>query len=155
GGGGGGVTQPVSVSPGAGSTASQTFSFTFNDPHGWQDLDVVNILVNNFLDGRNACYLAYVRSAGVLYLVPDSGGGLLPGITLGGPGSATNSQCTVNGTGSSASGNGNTLTLVLNMSFGGAFAGNKVIYMAARDLHSTNSGWQALGTWGVPGSALA
>jgi hypothetical protein len=147
---GGGTSTPVSAGPGAGTAASQSFTFTFNDPNGWQDLDVVNILINNFLDGRNSCYLAYSRSAGVLYLVPDAGGGLLPGITLGGSSSTSNGQCTVNSAGSSAAGNGDTLTLVLNMSFTGNFAGNKVIYLAARDLHGKNSGWQALGTWGVP-----
>ena len=52
-------------------------TFTFSDPDGFQDLDVVNILINNFLDGRNACYLAYSRSAGVLYLVNDAGTALL------------------------------------------------------------------------------
>jgi hypothetical protein len=147
---GGGPSTPVSASPGAGSASQQTFNFQFNDPAGWQDLDVVNILINNFLDGRSACYLAYSRSGGVLYLVPDVGGGLLPALTLGGSGSTSNSQCTVNGAGSSAVGNGNALTLTLNMSFTASFAGNKVIYMAARDLRGNNSGWQALGTWGAP-----
>jgi len=31
------------VSPASGSGSSQTMVFTFNDPDGWQDLDVVNI----------------------------------------------------------------------------------------------------------------
>ena len=65
-----------------------------NLPEGAYDLSVsaagfrpliqqgVNVLINNFLDGRNACYLAYSRTAGVLYLVPDSGNGLLPGLVL-------------------------------------------------------------------------
>src|SRR5579859_6964944 len=94
--------------------------------------------------------MTYSRSAGVLYLVPDAGGGLLRGIVPGGSGTTSNSQCAVNAAGSSATGSGNTLTLVLNLSFTGAFAGNKVFYTAARDLHGANSGWQALGTWGVP-----
>jgi hypothetical protein len=128
-------------------------TFTFNDSRGWQDLDVVNVLVNNFLDGRNACYIAYSRPSNVLYLVADAGGGLSPGLVLGGSGSVSNSQCTINSAGSSASGGGNTLTLTLNISFTGAFGGNKVSYLAARDLQGGNSGWQALGTWAVPGAA--
>jgi hypothetical protein len=146
-----GNTAPVSVGPAAGSGATQTMVFTFSDPRGWQDLDVVNVLINNFLDGRNACYIAYSRPNGVLYLVPDAGGGLLPGLTLSsGSGSTSNSQCTIAGAGSSATGSGNTLTLTLNMSFASGFAGNKITYMAARDLQGNNSGWQALGAWGVP-----
>jgi hypothetical protein len=147
---GGGPSAPVSADPGAGGASQQTFTFTFNDPAGWQDLGVVNILINNFLDAGKACYIAYSRPDGVLYLVNDVGDGLLPALTLGSSGSTGNHQCTINGAGSSAVGSGNALTLTLNMSFTASFAGNKVIYMAARDLRGNNSGWQALGTWGAP-----
>jgi len=142
---------PGPPTPSAGSGLSQSFVFTFSDQAGWQDLDVVNILINSVLDGRNSCYLAYSRSGGVLYLVNDAGTALLAGLPLNGAGSVGNSQCTVIGVGSSAAGSGNTLTLTLNMSFSASFAGNKVIYLAARDLQANNSGWQALGTWNVPG----
>jgi len=141
---------PVSVSPAWGTAWSQVMTFTFNDPDGWQDLDVVNILINNFLDGRNACYLAYSRTAGVLYLVKDDGGTLSTGLVLGGAGSLSNSQCSVAGAASSASGSGNTLTVTLNMNFTASFAGNKVVYLAARSVGGGNSGWQALGVWCLP-----
>jgi len=150
---GGGPNQssaPVGVSPSSGSAAGQSMQFTFADPRGAQDLDVVDVLINNFLDGRNACYLAYSRSAGVLYLVADNGGTLL-GLTLNGTGSVSNSQCSVAGAGTSASPSGNNLVLTVNLNFTAAFAGNKIIYMAARDLQGNNSGWQALGVWAVPG----
>jgi len=147
-GGTGSITpNPVSVSPASGSGSSQVMIFTFNDASGWQDLDVVNILINNVLDGRNACYLAYSRSAGVLYLVADNGGTLSTGLTLGGSGSVSNSQCIVAGAASAASGSGNTLTVTLNLIFAAGFGGNKVVYLAARDLAGGNSGWQALGVW--------
>ena len=82
-----------------------------------------------------------------MYLVGDAGGGLSAGLTLGGSGSVSNSQCTINAAGSSATSNGNNLTLVLNISFSSSFDGNKVIYMAARDsAGANNSGWQSLGT---------
>ena len=62
----------------------------------------------------------------------------------------TNGQCTVNAAGSSAGSVGNTLTLMLNMSFTGAFDGNRVIYLAARDsTDANNSGWQSVGSWTV------
>ncbi|SPF46807.1 putative 6-phosphogluconolactonase [Candidatus Sulfopaludibacter sp. SbA4] len=146
----GGSPEPVSVNPGAGSGSGQILTFTYNDPRGWQDLDVVNVLINNFLNGNQSCYLAYSRSVGVLYLVNDAGNGLLPGLALNGSGSTANSQCSVAGSGSSVSGSGNTFTLTLNLSFSASYVGNKVVYLAARDLEGDNSGWQALGTWGVP-----
>ena len=62
-----------------------------------------------------------------------------------------NSQCTVNGVGSSASINGNTLTLTLNTTFGAGFAGNRVFYLAARDVNAlNNTDWQAAGSRTVP-----
>ena len=88
----------------------------------------------------------------MLYLVPDVGGGLLPAITLGGAGATNNSQCAVIAAGSSAIGSGNTLTLTLNMTFTAAFGGNKIVYMAARDVSANNSGWAPLGVWQVPGA---
>jgi probable HAF family extracellular repeat protein len=133
---------PAAINPGSGSGSSTVLTFTFTDPRGWQDLDVVDIVINNFLDGRGACYLAYSRSLNVLYLVNDAGTALLPGLS--------NSQCSVSISGS-VSGNGNTLTLPINFIFSPTFGGNKVIYVAARDTAQNNSGWQALGTWGVPG----
>ena len=140
----GAISSPVSAGPAAGSGMTQTFTFTFTDPRGYQDLNVVNVLINNFLDGRNACYLAYSQPLNTLYLVGDAGGALLPGLS--------NSQCSV-GAGWSATGSGNTLTLTVSLTFTASFAGNKVTYLAARDQPGGNSGWQALGTWGVPGAA--
>jgi hypothetical protein len=128
-------------------TGGGAFTFTFTDTNGWQDLGVVNILVNDALNGNNACYLAYSRAYNTLYLVNDSGTALLPGLTLNGAGGLGNSQCTITGAGSSASGAGNTLTLTLNMSFTSGFAGNRIIYMAARSNgDALNSGWQAAGS---------
>jgi hypothetical protein len=110
----------------------------------------MNILVNDWLDGRHACYLAYARGNNTLYLMNDNGDGLLPGMALNWSGSLGNSQCTVNGVGSSATANGNTLTLTLNMAFAAGFAGNRVFYLAARDVSElNNTGWQAMGSWTV------
>ena len=145
--------QAVDVTPGGGTGTSQTLTFTFSDTDGYQDLNVMNVLIRDFLDGDHACYLAYSRPLNVLYLVNDSGTALLPGLTLNGSGSINNSQCGVSGIGSSAEGNGSILTLTLNMTFSGSFAGNKVIYTAAGNMASKNTGWQAVGVWNVPGTA--
>jgi sugar lactone lactonase YvrE len=148
---------PGGINPASGSGTTQTFTFTFSDSAGYANLAVVDILINNFLDGQQACYIALApasASSGYLYLVDDAGdGGYANGSPLLLPSSSSlhNSQCTVNGTGSSVSGSGNTLTLKLAITFTSAFAGNKIVYMAARS-NTQNSGWQALGTWDVPGA---
>ena len=152
--GGSGSPTPGAVTPGAGSGFNHSLTFAFSDPAGWQKLGVVNVLINNSLDGRAACYLAYSVQSNTLLLVNDagnSGGPFAGSMVVNGSGSISNGQCIVAGAGSSAVGNGNTLTLMLNVSFSPTFSGNKVVYMAARDTGTGNSGWQALGTWEVPG----
>ena len=155
-----GTVSPVSVSPGSGSGLTQTFTITFDDPNGFADLAVVNVLINSSLDGIGACYVAFAPSsafAGYLYLVDDAGdGGYASGSPLALPSSSSlqNSQCTINGTGSSVSASGNTLTLTLAIAFSSGFTGNRVVYLAARNNSTGNSGWQALGTWYVPGGTI-
>ena len=140
----------TSLNPVVSTGASQAFTFQLSDPEGYQDLGVINVLINNFLDGRQACYIAYSRPLNVVYLVNDAGDALLAPLLLNGSGSVSNSQCTITGAGSSATGNGNTLTLILNITFSAGFGGNKVVYVAARDSVEHNSGWQTMGVHGVP-----
>jgi len=130
------------ASPQSVTGAAAQLTFTFSDSAGYQDLGVVDVLINNFLDGRQACYLAYSQPLNVLYLVndPDTS---LSGMVLNGSGSLSNSQCTVSGAGSSAVASGKTLTLTLNLTFNPpAFSGGRVVYAAGRDTAENNSGWQ-------------
>ncbi len=149
---------PTAVSPASGSGLTNTFTFTFRDPAGYADLAVVDVLISTFLDGQEACYLAVTPTSGTsgfLYLVDDAGdGGYVAGTPMSLPssGSLHNSQCTINGAGSSIAGSGSTLTLTLVITFTPGFAGNKVFYTAARS-STQNSGWQSMGTWNVPGTA--
>jgi len=151
---------PAGIVPGAGSSAGQTFTFTFSDSGGWQNLTVVDVLINSALDGRQACYVAFVPSganSGSVYLVDNAGdaGGPYSGMLLPGSGTVSNSQCSISGAGSSVAASGNALTLTLAITFTGSFTGNKVFYLSAQDKTPGNSGWQALGTWNVPGSVPA
>jgi len=152
--------EPATAGPASGSATTQTFTFTFTDAGGYQNLHVVDVLINNALDGRHACYVAFVpsgASSGSVFLVDDAGdaGGPYSGMVLPGNGTVQNSQCSISGANSSVSGSGNTLTLTLAVTFSASFSGNKVAYLSAQDISSNNSGWQALGTWNVPGSTPA
>ena len=152
------VVSPIRVAPAVGAGSNQTFTFSFTDPGGFANLSVVDVLISTFLDGQQACYFALApasATSGYLYLVDDAGdGGYVSGTPMLLPSSGTlqNSQCALNGVGSSISGNGKTLTLTLSITFSSGFVGNKVVYMAART-NSTNSGWQSMGTWNVAGAA--
>lgn len=134
------------------SGSTQTYTFTFTDTNGWGDISIANVLVNQNLNAVEACYLAVAPAAKAIYLVDDhgDGGGPFATITLPSTGTASNSQCTINGTGSSITNSGNILTLVLNMSFSPSFGGNRVFYIAARNNTTGNSGWQAVGSASIP-----
>jgi hypothetical protein len=148
------------ATPPGGGGSSQTFTLTFANSAGWQNLGVVDVLINDALDGRKACYVAFVPSSasgGSLYLVDDGGdaGGPYQGTVLPGSGTIQNGQCSVSGASSSVAGVGNTLTLTLAVTFTAGFGGNKVVFLAAQDKSGVNSGWQALGTWSVPANTPA
>jgi hypothetical protein len=153
-------TGPTPVGSGsiAGTGSSNTFTFRFSHSVGGVDrLGVVNVLINRALDGGRACYLAYSQPFQTLFLVDDNGPDAgLSALTLGGTGSVSNSQCTVNAAGSSATAEGDTLTLRLNIDFKPAFAGNHLIYLAAREdgPGGANSGWMTQGAWTVPGRPI-
>jgi len=147
----GGVPVTVAADPAAGGGAAHNFTFQFSDPAGYQNLSVVNVLINSVLDGRNACYLAYEVQANKLDLVDDAGdaGGPYAGsVALGSTSTIQNSQCAVGLV--SALGSGATLTLTLSITFNAGFGGNKVAFVAARDTGAGNTDWQALGVWQVP-----
>ncbi|SPF56460.1 conserved exported hypothetical protein [Candidatus Sulfopaludibacter sp. SbA4] len=143
------TTAVVSMSPNRGSgLGPNPFTFNWYDTLGFQDLGVENILVNSSLDGRHACYLAFSRPFNTLYLEDDNGDGLLPGQSLAAGGSLTNSQCTVSWGANPANPTGNNLSLTLNIAFTAAFGGNRIIYLAARDVNeANNTDWHAMGTW--------
>jgi len=121
---------------------------------GTGDFAVVNVLINNFIDGRQACYPEFVASTNTLLLIPDSGAAAGPyagSMTLNRTNvSIQNSQCMVSGAASAVTYKPNTMTLSLNITFTGAFAGNRVLYVAGRDhADGNNTDWQAAGTWTV------
>jgi len=146
-----GTPTSTSLTPPVSSGSTQMLTAKFNAPGGYQSLDVVNVLINTYLDGRQACYLAYKQSTNYLYIVADNGdASQLSGAPMNGSGTVGNSQCSVNLNGSSAAGTGTQFTLQLNMTFLSSFGGNKVIYTAARDASGNNSGWSTMGVTGVP-----
>jgi hypothetical protein len=142
------------VSPARSSTPSQSYTFTFTDPNGAQDITIAHVLINSALDDRHACYLAFVPSnpaAGEVFLVDDAGGtaGSPKEMAIPGPGSIANGQCSIAAAGSSVSANGNTLTLTLPITFTPEIAGNQIFFLSARS-NRLSSGWQTVGTVKVP-----
>jgi len=109
----------------------------------------VSVLVNSAMSTTSACAVTYTRAANALALLTDVGAA--PGSSIT-PGSVSqqNTQCILNGSGSSVSLAGNVLTLSLSLTFQqAAFSGSKNIYLQATSPFGL-SGWQQRGTWTVP-----
>ena len=147
-----GVTAPppqipaaVSVSPASGSGNTVVFSAQFTDTGGAAALSAVSLLVNSSAATGFACYVTY--AGGVLSLANDNPASGSQVVTFGG-GAQQNSQCIVNGAGSSVSLVGSTLTLNISLTFLPGFAGSKTTYLCAADA-GANTGWVARGAWTV------
>jgi hypothetical protein len=132
-----------SVSPSAGRGVSQTFTFKYSSVNGSSYLSTVYGLIN----GAGGCFVYYVPATNALYLYNDAGSSATGPLAPGSGGTLANSQCTLNGAGSSASGAGNTLTVAFSIAFKPAFGSPQNVYGFASDRGGNISGWQTLGTW--------
>jgi hypothetical protein len=68
-------------------------------------------------------------------------------VTPGAAMTVQNSQCTLNGAGSSVSSSVNNLTVNVALTFKPAFAGAKNVYLNAVDSGALWSNWQLRGNW--------
>src|SRR5262249_14380759 len=85
---------PAGVTPSTSSNVATSFTFKYEDQTDANNLQTVWVLINDALDGRNACYIAYYRPGNQILLVPDDGDGTQPKITpLNGNSYPFNSQC--------------------------------------------------------------
>lgn len=147
-----GPAQPPSASPisavlSVTADTSQRVTATFQDPKGGSDIKevTVSIMSDNVVPGgrsrwsANECLLRYDIAANDIWLVPDVGGTWAShAIRAGSSSSFSNSQCTVDGAGSSANISGNTVTVNLELKFTPQFAGPKKIFLESEDI---NENW--------------
>ena len=83
-----------------------------------------------------------------LALLNDAATGWFGPLTPGAAASIQNSQCRINGGGTSVSASGDILAVTLSITFQAGFAGSKPVSMWAGD-HVMGTGWQMRGTWTV------
>ncbi len=142
----------ISASPTSGSGLSQQFTWTVSSPSGYGNLAQVFALFNTSVSGANACYIYYNRAANSLFLADNSGTAWTGGFTPGSSGFASNSYCTIYGSGSSVNPAGNQLALTVLVAFQPLFSGTKNNYLIAYDNAGLNTGWQQMGTWTITSS---
>ena len=141
----------VSVTPGSGSGASQTFALQYSDTSGAAGLQQVWVYFNATLanPASNACLLYYNAMTNQISLLGDNGT-TWQAATQGSATNLQNSQCSINVGTSTITTFGNTLIWYVPMTFNAAYAGAKNIYLLAVDASGSNSGWQQDGAWTVP-----
>jgi hypothetical protein len=142
----------VSVSPSSGAGLSQPFTWTVSSPSGYGNLAHVYALFNTSVSGANACYIYYSRGANLLFLADNSGTVWTGGFYPGSSGFASNSYCTIYGSGTSVSTSGNQLAVTVNVAFQSSFSSTKNNYLNAYDSEGLYTGWQQMGTWTVSGA---
>jgi hypothetical protein len=139
----------VSLNPSAGTGSRQVFAGVYGEPTGAANLSWVQMLISGNGSAAGACYVHYQVSTNTLFLFNDTvtGGS---GIAPGSGGTASNSQCALNGNKSSVIVSGNSLTLALDLSFKSGFSGAKSVFMQALDNQQELVPWKQMGSWTVP-----
>ena len=136
------------LSPTSATEAKQVLTVTIEDPKGIGHIESVKILVNDTADGRAACFIQYVPREKTFFLVNDSGVGS-KGLKTGDYSALSNSQCRLDGAGSSSDSYSGKLKLVLDLQLQPGFTGQKQIFIAASDTDGKDSGFQKRGSWKV------
>jgi len=136
----------VSVTPNAASGLSQVFSFVFSDAGGANLISNRTILFNSTFNGLSAC-MVQVDGFGIR-LYNDGASAVVGPLTPSG--TLSNSQCALNGSGSSVVNSGTTSTVTLSVTFTTAFGGAKRIYAYVNDIFGNSPGWQSEGSTTVP-----
>lgn len=139
----------TSVTPDTGSGSAQTFSFLYSDTGGAAQITVAQGLINASNSLTSACAFQYNKGANTFQIFQDNGS-LNPATISPGSGSLSNSQCTINGGGTTVASAGNSLVVNLSVTFTTpTFDGTKNIYMSVADTSGTTTSFQPMGSWTV------
>jgi hypothetical protein len=141
----------VSVTPNAGSGASQTFQATYSDALGTADLKTAWLWITPAFggSGANTCMLYLDRVANTLNLLNDAGNTWMAA-PVSVSGTLQNNQCYVNVGAATVALAQNNLTLTVPLTFKSGFAGAKEVWLYGAG-GTANSGWQKLGAWTILG----
>ena len=143
----------VSVSPQNGIGAWKTFTATYSDPNGADDLKYLYFKLGPTNGISNLVYVRYRIDNGQVSLRQDSGSGWINAGYAGENKYAKNSQVVIKLRYIKAIKSGNNLEFRIPMIFSNSFAGNHKIYLYCIDRTRLNSGWQEMGTFSVTASS--
>jgi hypothetical protein len=139
-----------STTLGAGANGFTAITAAMTDANSPKDIETIYALVDRGIIGINACFLAFNRGSGVILLMNDAGtawqGLVYPGLA----GTASNSQCTIDGAGSSFTETASNVILRVAVKLSPSFSGPKSLFMSTLDVTSATSGWLNSGSWPGP-----
>jgi len=135
----------LSATPNPASGLSNTFTLQYSDTYGGAYLNSVGVMFSSTVSASNSCTVVYSPATNLVALYNDNGKGFAS-ITPG-SGTLSNSQCTINGSGTSVLISGNNLTLNVSVTASASFAGKHSIFLFAEDNSSASTGWVNNGTW--------
>jgi hypothetical protein len=137
----------VSASPSTGQGSGQTFTLTYADSAGANDLlSAYFMFTRDFNGGGPTCMGYYDQIANVIRLLNDSFAWV--SAIRGAPVTLENSQCAIDAGAITVSTNGSLLMLSMPVNFKSSFAGPKELWMSAGG-GTGHVDWVKLGTWTV------
>ncbi len=133
------------------SSPNQAVSFTttYSDPDGWQNIKQCYLLINNSIAFRNCFYGYYDQNTGKLYLRNDANTVWLGGYIPGSSSIIQNSYVSLDCSKTIVSGSGNTITINWNITFKSKFIGFKKTYLKVIDDKNAYNGWLQKGAWTI------
>jgi hypothetical protein len=140
---GSGTPGLVSLSPTSGSGLTQIFTAVYSDTAGAGTLNRRALVISSPLNSVGSCLITY-QAAGFL-LVNDAGNNQIGPLAPGG--SISNSQCTLNSTGTAVTNSGNNSTVTFSVTFNSAYSGAKSLFLYADDAYGNNTGYIMKGSF--------
>jgi alpha-tubulin suppressor-like RCC1 family protein len=123
----------------------RSFQFTVRDTDGAANVWYAQMQIADPKTAFNSCLIHYDAGTNVFYLRNDDDTdwwGLYAGTNT----RIGNSQCELYAAGSGAAKSGTDLVITMDISFRGAFAGDRNLYLRAGDRDSNVTDWQQVGT---------
>jgi len=137
------------IVPSSGSSRvnnAATFTATYSDADGWQDIQYVNLLINTSINLSKCFYGYYDQNTNKLYMRNDANTAWLGGYAPGSGNVIENSYAKINCASTTISGAGDTLTVNWNIVFKSKFTGSKKMYLYVKDDQGAYNGWVLEGT---------
>ena len=120
------------LSPVFQSGITKTITFTFDDPAGTNDIDNAQIYFQDYTSCE--VYMDQTAAHNIFFFIYDNdAGSFTTSLTPGQNATISNSNCSLNGVGTSVTRMGNQLQLALNMTFSASFAGSHRVTAVVSD----------------------